>query len=434
MAGNIIKSEKFFEDEQEKNSTISEFEDIEIEEIDLKELIDKKNENEKLYKNKIIEFSANEPSDDKKEKVPKKRGRKKKSEQLKEIEDFGASISFDVKEETEKIPKKRGRKKKEATEEKVTEKNEKKEVKKKKVPEAINLEAISEEQQEIINEEQINKEDVKENILEDIYSQEVKIQNNEYENEVEITLEKRKCRIETNGEEYNVYTNNSNSYLIVRQPKLRIQCNDAYISIKKYGEKYFVETNQNFSLNYIANNLEKINNAVTFMVENLYEMDIDAENLRIRIDEAKVAQSKLEDNNVLIISEEEGKVYLPYTKDEIIRKLENTKNTKVTEIIQDNYVIPIEKYKNSIKSRFREGYNLMYYREHKSKKSAIFLGLELMFEFNLHPSIITACKNLQELDIYLDCLEDNELEKFSCFKIIYKATPTVTKSKRNQRF
>lgn len=432
MAGNIIKSEKFFEDEQEKNTKISEFEDIEIEEIDLNELIEKKNENEKIYKNKIIEFSVNEPSDSKEVETPKKRGRKKKTDKLKEIEDFGASISFNVTEETEKTPKKRGRKKKEVTEEKVTETTTKvkKEVEKKKVPEAINLEETFEEQQETT----IEKQKDKENILDDIYSQEVKIQNNEYENEVEITLEKRKCRIETNGEEYNVYTNNSNSYLIVRQPKLRIQCNDAYISIKKYGEKYFVETNQNFSLNYIANNLEKINNAVTFMVENLYEMDIDAENLRIRIDEAKVAQSKLEDNNVLIISEEEGKVYLPYTKDEVIRKLENTKNTKVTEIIQDNYVIPIEKYKNSIKSRFREGYNLMYYREHKSKKSAIFLGLELMFEFNLHPSIITACKNLQELDIYLDCLEDNELEKFSCFKIIYKATPTVTKSKRNQRF
>ena len=76
----------------------------------------------------------------------------------------------------------------------------------------------------------------------------------------------------------------------------------------------------------------------------------------------------------------------------------------------------------------------MYYRENKSKKSAVLLGLELMFTFSLHPAIITACKNMQELDIYLDCLDDNELEKFPCFKIVYKSTPTIAKSKKNQGF
>lgn len=68
-------------------------------------------------------------------------------------------------------------------------------------------------------------------------------------------------------------------------------------------------------------------------------------------------------------------------------------------------------------------------KEKKSKKQAILLGLELMFEFNLHPAIITACQNLEQLDIYLDCLEDNELEKFSCFKVIYKALPKLKNEK-----
>ena len=62
------------------------------------------------------------------------------------------------------------------------------------------------------------------------------------------------------------------------------------------------------------------------------------------------------------------------------------------------------------------------------------LGIELMFETNLHPAIISACKNLEELDIYLDCLEDNELEKFSCFKIIYKSLPTLRKKAKFQEF
>ena len=96
-------------------------------------------------------------------------------------------------------------------------------------------------------------------------------------------------------------------------------------------------------------------------------------------------------------------------------------------IIENKYILPLDKYKNSIRARFREGYNLMYHREGKSKRSAIMLGIELMFETNLHPAIISACKNLEELDIYLDCLDDNELEKFSCFKIIYKSLPTLRK-------
>ena len=139
------------------------------------------------------------------------------------------------------------------------------------------------------------------------------------------------------------------------------------------------------------------------------------------IDEEKVIENNLEDNNTLVISEEDGKVYLPYSKDEIKNEVLQNKGTKISEVIEDKYVLPLDKYKNSMRARFREGYNLMYRKEGKSKRSAIMLGIELMFETNLHPAIISACKNLEELDIYLDCLEDNELEKFSCFKIIYKS-------------
>lgn len=110
------------------------------------------------------------------------------------------------------------------------------------------------------------------------------------------------------------------------------------------------------------------------------------------------------------------------------------KGTKISEVIENKYVLPLDKYKNSMRARFREGYNLMYKREGKSKRSAILLGIELMFESNLHPAIISACKNLEELDIYLDCLEDNELEKFSCFKIIYKSLPTLHKKMKTQEF
>ena len=64
-------------------------------------------------------------------------------------------------------------------------------------------------------------------------------------------------------------------------------------------------------------------------------------------------------------------------------------------------------------------------KENSSVYAAIDLALELMFNSNLNPAVIRACKNLRELNIYLDCLYENELEKFDCFKVIYKVLPKI---------
>ena len=66
-------------------------------------------------------------------------------------------------------------------------------------------------------------------------------------------------------------------------------------------------------------------------------------------------------------------------------------------------------------------------KEKASIKDAIDLGLELMFNYNLYPAIITACKNLDELDIYLAYLETGEIDKFKIFNIIYQLSPTLSK-------
>ena len=50
--------------------------------------------------------------------------------------------------------------------------------------------------------------------------------------------------------------------------------------------------------------------------------------------------------------------------------------------------------------------------------------------YNLHPAVITACKNLNELDIYLSCLEFNELEDFRFFKVVYDVLPVVNKKNK----
>ena len=251
----------------------------------------------------------------------------------------------------------------------------------------------------------------------------------------EVLLKHNHYRIELQKSEYNIYTETSDtSYIIVRDPKLRIISDEVYLILEKQGEDYEITTNQDFKINYVIDNLQRKDNVVNFKLTNLTEIIADDEGLTFEIDEEKVIENNLEDNHTLIISEEDGKVYLPYTKDDIKNEVIQNKGTKISELIENNYIFPLDKYKNSIRARFREGYNLMYKKEGKSKRSAILLGIELMFETNLHPAIISACKNLEELDIYLDCLEDNELEKFSCFKIIYKSLPTLRKKAKFQEF
>lgn len=255
------------------------------------------------------------------------------------------------------------------------------------------------------------------------------------DNLTEIKLGQNEYKIEFQKNEYNIYTEiNETSYIIVREPYLRMVSGGAYILLERKDEEYSITTNQDFKINYVIDNLERKNNVVNFKLTNLTQIDANDDGLVFEIDEEKVVENNLEDNKTLVISEEDGKVYLPYTKDEVKEDMTQNKGKKISELIEENYVLPLDKFKNSMKARFREGYNLMYKKEGKSRKSAFFLGLELMFETNLHPAIISACKNLEELDIYLDCLEDNELEKFSCFKIIYKSLPTLRKKGRVQEF
>lgn len=251
----------------------------------------------------------------------------------------------------------------------------------------------------------------------------------------DVFLDENEYRIEMQKTEYNLYTKNSgSSYIIVRDSEIRVISSDVYLVLHKDHQDYEIITNQDFKINYVIDNLERKDNIVNFKLTNLTEIIADEDGLNFVIDEEKVIENSLEDNKTLVISEEDGKVYLPYTKAEIKNEILEHKGTKISDLIEEKYICPLDKYKNAIRARFREGYNLMYKKEGKSKRSAILLGIELMFETNLHPAVISACKNLEELDIYLDCLEENELEKFSCFKIIYKSLPMLHKRNKVQEF
>lgn len=149
---------------------------------------------------------------------------------------------------------------------------------------------------------------------------------------------------------------------------------------------------------------------------------------------AKKKEIKNSDNNILIISEVKGKVFLPYKVQELKEKLENSENKykDIQDIIEKEYTISLEKYKNAAISRFKETFKFMKEKENSSFLDAVDLSFELMLKRFLHPAIITACKNLDELDVYLDCLDKNELEEFPFFEIKYELLPQKSKNKNGQ--
>ena len=136
-----------------------------------------------------------------------------------------------------------------------------------------------------------------------------------------------------------------------------------------------------------------------------------------------------EDKNILLISEKENKAYLPYKIEQVKSILNSHKNkySSMQDVVNNVFVVPLDKFKNSSISRFRESYNLMRTKEKASVLKSLDLGMELMFENDLNPVVITACNSLSELDSYMDCLDENNLADFKCFDIKFEVNPKPTK-------
>ena len=129
--------------------------------------------------------------------------------------------------------------------------------------------------------------------------------------------------------------------------------------------------------------------------------------------------------NTLIISETQGKIILPYTLKEVNRIWFTNQKTysSYKDVIDKLYTLPIGNYKPSSVARFREAYKLASKSNGSSKLKSLSLASELFMNYNLHPAIITACKSVDELDVYLACLEDNTLQDFKFFDIKYEIPP-----------
>ena len=201
---------------------------------------------------------------------------------------------------------------------------------------------------------------------------------------------------------------------------------------------------EEFSNNISNNPLEEIFNIaenkpldeISNSAENksLEEISNSIENKPLQESNITLANESLAENT-LIISEKNGNVTLPFSINELNSIMQNkpSKYSSLNDIVNSKFTIPISRYKNAPVARFKEAFKLMRKKEHSSFLEAVDLGMELAFNYNLHPAIISACKSLDELDIYLDYLDTGDTDKFNCFKVIFELAPMITK-KRNNAF
>lgn len=180
------------------------------------------------------------------------------------------------------------------------------------------------------------------------------------------------------------------------------------------------------NISFIIGNTEKpdILHDLKEILKDLKPVLINFEESISELENSLSDEPNITDNNTLLISEVQNKVVLPYTVNDLQQILSaNNKYTSLQDVIDNVYTIPIDKYKSSSISRFKEAYNLMRKKEKSSVLDSLNLATELTFNNLLNPAIITACKNLDELDVYLDCLSTNELDKFNLFEIKYEMLP-----------
>ena len=132
------------------------------------------------------------------------------------------------------------------------------------------------------------------------------------------------------------------------------------------------------------------------------------------------------DNNTLIISEKDNKVFLPYKVEEINAYLEQFPDqyNSFESVVAKEYILPLNYYmSHPVLARFREAYSLCRDKEAKPVLESLKYAIDMMFNRRINPAIIAACKTQSQLENYINCLEKNDLKSFTDFEIKFEITP-----------
>ena len=212
--------------------------------------------------------------------------------------------------------------------------------------------------------------------------------------------------------------------------------NEKVEEIEKYNKR-FEEANKIIKNNTLQ--IEKtLNNIVTFSELIFEDIVVQVKNVnkspksKYSIDKKalKTFDLKQYPENTLKVSEKENLVYLPFYIDELndIYMENKEQYASFKDVLDDKYTVSLDNYKSPAVSRFKEAFKLMRIKESATILKSLELGLELFFNYNLHPAIITASRNLEELEKYLELLAQNKTQYFDGFKIIFDMAPIEVKS------
>ena len=215
-----------------------------------------------------------------------------------------------------------------------------------------------------------------------------------------------------NSNDINMLSNSSNTETLTTDAINKLDLQSKYLSENENNNKKDNNEDNTDSSNDLENETTDLNLEPAVKNKNIKTND-------------RVTKLPLQDNNSLIISEKDGLVYLPFKVEDLKKEyIEKHKKYKgLIDLINHEYILPINKYKNTVTSRFKEAYSLMVNKEKESALSGLELGLEVAFNYSLHPAVISACKSLTELDEYLDALDAKDMSSFKRFKVEFEVLP-----------
>ena len=142
----------------------------------------------------------------------------------------------------------------------------------------------------------------------------------------------------------------------------------------------------------------------------------------------------IQDNLVLRVLEKEKRVELPYTRKEILEFMKAYPDDykTVQDVIKKEFMMNIALFNNHpILARFREAYYLCRNKEMQSIFESFVYAKNLMFRSDISPYIIAAVKSKKQLEEYIECLENNKLDEYKYFKIIFKVNPLSVRRQKN---
>lgn len=141
-------------------------------------------------------------------------------------------------------------------------------------------------------------------------------------------------------------------------------------------------------------------------------------------DLSEITLDNLQDNPILRIKER--RVELPYTKKEVENYMKTYPDEYKT--VQDVIVKEFMMYtslfnKHPVLSRFKEAYYLCRNKEMMTIWESFSYAKSIMLKSEINPYIIAASKSKKQLEEYVYCLENNKLDEYKYFKIIYEINP-----------